>query len=84
MDAKKDIEVLHRLPTAMLIMELHNKGVTVEEVFNIYFQLEAMGDARDEEIFGNDEDGLHGRNLTVGDAQLAGIGDNITINRRPF
>lgn len=44
-----------------------------------------MANAADDEIFGNDEEGQHGRQpLTVGDAQLAGFtGEQIDYNQ-PF
>lgn len=77
------IEALHKMPTNMLIVELHNKGVTIEEIFGIYYQLEAMGSARDEAIFGNDEEGQHGAILTVGDARLA-FPETKPMERKPF
>lgn len=60
--------------SATLIATLYIRGVTIEDIFGRYYELEAQADARADEIFGNDEEGQHGRKpLTVGDAQLAGL-----------
>lgn len=60
--------------TQELIVELFKRGVTIERIFGQYYELEAIADARHDEIFGNDEEGQHGRQpLTVGDALLAGV-----------
>ena len=54
-----------------LIVALWRHGVTIERIFGTFYALEAMADARSDEIFGNDEEGQHGRpRLTVGDALL--------------
>lgn len=62
---------LKHFRTDMLIAELYHRGISVEDIFGQYYAMEAIRDARDDEIFGNDEEGQHGRPvLTVGDAQL--------------
>ncbi len=58
-----------------LITELHNRGVSIEDIFGQYYAEEEMAAARDDEIFGNDEEGQHGdpnrfAPLTVGEARL--------------
>jgi hypothetical protein len=59
------------MTSGRMIKKLWERGVTIEEIFGIYYALEEMASARDDEIFGNDEDGQHGRpRLTVGDALL--------------
>lgn len=64
-------KMLKRVRTDMLIAELHQRGITVEDIFGQYYAMEAIADTKDDEIFGNDEEGQHGRqSLTVGDALL--------------
>lgn len=77
--------VAKRLRTDVLISELYRRGVSIEDIFGQFYALEEMASARDDEIFGNDEEGQHGRQpLTVGDAQLA-FGSQQTINyNQPF
>lgn len=76
--------------TDQLIVELFKRGATIERVFGVFYALEAMADARHDEIFGNDEEGLHGAQsdrprLTVGDALLAGVvARDINTNPIPF
>lgn len=63
-----------KLRTDVMVSELYRRGVTIEEIFRQYYALEEMASARDDTIFGNDEDGQHGRPpLTVADAELAGF-----------
>lgn len=66
--------------TEDMITELFVRGVSIEQIFGQFYALEAMADARHDEIFGNDEEGQHGgspfgkhKPLTVGDALLAGV-----------
>lgn len=55
----------------LFIKALWRHGVTIERIFGAYYALEAMADAHSDAIFGNDEEGQHGRpRLTVGDALL--------------
>lgn len=82
---------LHTVRTDKLIAELHNRGVTVEDVFGQYYAMEAIADARDDEIFGNDEEGQHGdpnrfKPLTVGDALLVAppLPDKTPLGEMPF
>lgn len=72
--------------TQELIVELFKRGVTIEQIFGQFYELEAIADARHDEIFGNDEEGQHGRQpLTVGDALLAGVvARDINPNPVPF
>lgn len=68
-----------------MIRILWERGVTIEEIFGQYYAMEEMANARDDEIFGNDEEGQHGRPpLTVGDAQLAGFGLPTVKHDQPF
>ncbi|MGK2896073.1 MAG: hypothetical protein ACSLEY_00510 [Candidatus Saccharimonadales bacterium] len=69
-----------------MVNELHERGVTIEDIFGMYYAIEANADARDERIFGNDEEGQHGRVLTVGDAQLAGLATlpDKPVPKQPF
>lgn len=77
--------VAKRLRSDVLISELYRRGVSIEDIFGQFYALEEMASARDDEIFGNDEEGQHGRPpLTVGDARLA-FGEQQTINyNQPF
>ena len=60
--------------TQALIVELFKRGVTIKQIFGQYYELEAIADERHDEIFGNDEEGQHGKQpLTIGDALLAGV-----------
>lgn len=71
----KQGRVARRIKTDVLISELYRRGITIEQVFGQYYAITAMVDAKDDEIYGNDEEGQHGRPpLTVGDARLAGYG----------
>lgn len=74
------------LKTEVMVGELYRRGVTIEDIFGMYYSIEANSEAKDEEIFGNDEDGQHGRVLKVGDVELAGLAKlpKQTINRQPF
>ena len=81
-----------RLSSEVMVEELFNRGVTIETIFGNFYALEAMADARHEEIFGSDEEGQHGaqagrKPLTVGDAQLAGVVRDVPVipeNGQPF
>lgn len=55
--------------TELLITELHDRGVSIETIFAQYYALEAIADAKHDEVFGDGEDGQHG--ITVNDALLA-------------
>lgn len=72
--------------TSELIEELFKRGVSIAQIFGQYYAMEAIADARHDEIFGNDEEGYHGRApLTVGDAMLAGVvARDIPVTRQPF
>lgn len=73
-----------RLDSLTMIRELHRRGTTVREIYGRYYEIEAMGEAHSEQLFGSDEAGLHG--LTVEDAELAGVAETvITVKQRqPF
>lgn len=75
-----------RLDTLTLVRELHRRGVTIREVYGRYYEIEAVGEAQSERLFGNDEEGLHGSGLTVEDAELAGVSETIieVRQRQPF
>lgn len=84
-------KLLKRARTDMLISELHYRGISIEDIFGQYYAMEAIADARDDEIFGNDEEGQHGdpnrfKPLTVGDAELAGLTvlPAVPTERQPF
>lgn len=76
--------VARRIKTDVIISELYRRGVTIEEIFGRYYAITAMVDAKDDEIYGNDEEGQHGRKLTVGDARLAGYGLPKINHDQPF
>lgn len=70
-----------RLPykTELMVTELYERGVGIQDIFGMFYALEEMASAHDDDIFGSSEEGLHGRAVakprkpfTVGDAQLAG------------
>lgn len=71
------------MTSGRMIKKLWERGVTIEDIFGIYYALEAQADARLERVFGNDEEGQHGK-LTVGDARLAGYGVPEVTNTQPF
>lgn len=78
---------LKNISTEVMIATLYIRGVTIEDIFGKYYTFEEMGGAVDDEIFGNDEEGQHGRpRLTVGDAQLAGLASlpDTPSERQPF
>lgn len=59
------------MTTGRMVKKLHDRGVSIEDIFGMYYAIEAQADALADEMFGNDEEGQHG--LTVGDAELAGF-----------
>lgn len=59
-----------RMKAEVLVSELYRRGVRMTDIFGQYYALEEQAGARDDDIFGNDEDGQHGAQLTVGDALL--------------
>lgn len=81
---------LQRHSSESLIMALYRRGVSIEDIFGIFYALEESANARDDDIFGSSEEGLHGgaiklrKPLTVGDAQLAGGFDPKPGVRQPF
>lgn len=77
--------ILKELTDEQLIDELYKRGVTIERVFAQFFAEEEMGNAKSDELWGNDEEGQHGRPpLTVGDANLAGHGLPKINHEQPF
>ena len=74
-----------KLTTKAMVMELHNRGVTIQDIFGMYYAIEEAASARHDAIFGNDEEGQHGR-MTVGDAELAGYTSlpEQPVTRQPF
>lgn len=44
-----------------LICELYRRGVDTDRVFGLYYELAAIDAHRDEQVFGSDEEGLHGK-----------------------
>ena len=84
---KYGCEHMFTMTTGKIVAALHKRGVTIEDIFGIYYAIEAQADARDDEIFGNDEEGQHGKPvLKVGDVELAGIAQLpvVPLNRQPF
>lgn len=62
-----------QLPTEVLVTELWKRGVSISDIFGQFYALEMIEDAKHDDIFGDDEEGLHGRpRLTLNDAELAG------------
>lgn len=70
----------------VLIATLFIRGVSIKDIFARYYEYQAMSDAVDDEIHGNDEEGQHGQQLTVGDAELAGVASlpDKPVARQPF
>ena len=84
---KYGCEHMFTMTTGKIVAALHKRGVTIEDIFGIYYAIEAQADARDDEIFGNDEEGQHGKPLlTVGDVELAGLAQLpvAPLDRQPF
>ena len=82
--------VLH-VDTDILVTELWARGVTTEQIFGMYYALQAMSDAHSDQAFGSDEAGQHGAApLTVGDALLntpapaTKIPVSVAFNKSPF
>lgn len=75
-----------KLSTDVMLQELYSRGISIADIFGVYYELEAIADARDDALFGNDEEGQHGAQLTVGDAELAGLAQlpNKPTERQPF
>lgn len=81
----QDIKQPFTMTNGRMIKILWERGVTIEQIFGQYYAMEEMASARDDEIFGNDEEGQHGRPvLTVGDARLAGFGTPEVKHDQPF
>jgi len=80
-------KLLRKARTDTLVAELYRRGVTIQDIFGVFYALEQMEGARLDELFGNDEEGEHGRQpLTVEDAELAGFA-SLPVepsNRQPF
>lgn len=82
-----DANYIEHTDTDILITELHDRGVSIQDVFAQYYAMEAAEDAHSDELFGNDEQGQHGKPLTVGDAELAGLTPqlpNQPLETQPF
>lgn len=75
---------LKRHSSESLIVALYRRGVSIEEIFGIFYALEESDSERDDAIFGSSEEGNHGATLTVGDAQLAGGITPKPGERQPF
>ena len=67
-DIKVNKRKLEHLSTEHMVKELYMRGATIEDIFGMYYALGEQVNHRMDEIFGNSEEGLHGRQLTVGDA----------------
>ncbi len=81
----KPLDYPYTTTSSRMIATLYKRGVTIEQIFGQYYAMEEMANARDDEIFGNDEEGQHGRPvLTVGDARLAGFGTPEVKHDQPF
>ncbi len=77
--------LLKELTNEQLVDELHKRGVGIDRVFAQFYAIEAMSTGKDWEINGDGEEGQHGRPLTVGDVELAGLAElPETPNPRPF
>lgn len=84
-DVTKPPRSFRQATTEELITELFNRGTSIETIFGQFYALEEMASNRDDELFGNDEEGRHGRApLTVGDARLAGFGTPVVNYKQPF
>ena len=75
------------MTTEQMIAALYIRGVTIQQIFGKYYEYDEHEAARDDELFGNDEEGQHGKpRLVVGDVHLAGWGQAIADapTRQPF
>lgn len=74
--------------TEQMIATLYIRGVTIQQIFGKYYEYDEHEAARDDELFGNDEEGQHGSpRLVAGDVHLAGWGKAIADapkDRQPF
>ena len=72
--------------TGRMVATLYMRGVTIVDIFGMYYALEEQASAHDDKIHGNDEDGQHGNPLTVGDAELVGLTSlpESPTDRQPF
>lgn len=68
-----DINYIKHVEAELLVTEVYSRGISVHDVFGMFYALEAMAYHRDDLIFGSSEAGQHGKQLTVGDAELAGL-----------
>lgn len=89
MQLQTDANYLFHVDTDVIVTELAMRGVTVRDIFGMYYALEEMASAHSDQVFGNDEDGLHGnmQPITVEDAELAGVAilpDEPNLNPQPF
>lgn len=76
-----------KLDEQVLITELFVRNITIEHIFGSYYAIEEQMGAHDDEIFGNDEEGLHGKPtslLKVKDAMLVMDTKSKPIERNPF
>lgn len=59
------IQDVRPISTVSLILELYRRGVTIERIFGMYYEIEAHKEAKYDEMFEPV--------LTVGDAGLVGL-----------
>lgn len=81
-----DANYIEHVDGRLMIAELYARGVTVEDIFGVYYELEEMGNARSDQAFGSDEQGQHGR-MTVADAEVSGLAPTVVNpknERQPF
>lgn len=86
-DTVEEKPAIQRFTSDTLINELWRRGVPIHHIFGRYYELEAITDAIEDDTFGSDERGQHGRpKLTVADAELAGVAalPDKPSNRQPF
>jgi hypothetical protein len=56
------VQELQQVSEINLITALYNKGITIEHITGAYIHIEESYYALQDAIYGNSEDGLHGRN----------------------
>lgn len=73
----KQGRMVQKISMDVLISELYHRGISIEDIFGIYYALDEMYSHRDEEWQGR-------ATLTVGDARAAGHGAPQIDYKQPF
>lgn len=73
----KQGRMVQKISMDVLVSELYHRGVSIEDIFGIYYALDEMYSHRDEDWDGR-------ASLTVGDAELAGVAKPKIKYNQPF